>query len=441
MKMGKKLIVCILTGLLLLSLVACGEKPDSGDTGNTGNTKDPGTASVDRPAGDQGDNSTFTPSGTYQEGALFQYGLVTVKLTNNTAGFMDINGQWYIEPIYKNVKSFGPTGVAFVRTQEGWRCIDLEGNFVTDTVYDDVGSFSACGIARIVLDGKNGYFYKGENGYEHIILEECDYIWDFSAEGYAVAGTFNKAYGLLNSNFEWVLEPQEGVFLAIGAISNGLCAIEDTNAGKCGYIDTQGNWAITLPEYNKNKWVGYNFGDNGLAFYDGAFYDTSWNKVFSAKNHVVNDFTDSVWACCGKDPLRYYNAEGKEVLQIDLNDMKGFEITRPAMVADRMFLYTSVYVDDDGNVIGLPEADPGKIDYARDMEKVVINSKFEIVYLLRDKGLYDMSNYYTDGYAWSEMKDHVFAIVDSEGNIVFQTPEDLSVAFIGYDIREYSNIQ
>ncbi len=448
MKLGKKIVSWLLLGAMAVSLASCGSNGSDGtdDTESSANVAgDKQTEIVDN--GEDTDTKPTT-SGTYMKGALFQFGIVPVHLKNGGgAGYMNMNGEWYIDPVYDAVKSFGPDGVAFVfKKGEGWRCIDLNGEYVTDTVYKDVGRFSSNGIASIVIDGsdgeENGYFHKGENGFEHVIIEDCDYLDAFSDEGYAVAGRFNKAYGLLNSDFEWVVEPKEGIFLGQDAITHGLCAIEDKNEKKAGYIDAEGNWVITIPEYNPNKWSRYGFGDNGLAYYDGAFYDTSWNKVVEAKSEMRIDFTESVWARSGKKSFTYYNEAGEQVLQMTSTDLRGFACTEPVMIADRMFCVSPVYIDEDGKIVDIVWADLGRTDCEREeFAKVVINSKLEIVFVLSDKGLYDISNYYADGYAYSEIEDDVFAIIDSEGNTVCTTPKDAVVNSVGADIREFTDIQ
>lgn len=446
MKLGKTIVSWLLVGAMALSIAACGSNGSDGtkDMENSVNSGDKQTESAEN---GEGEDTKPTASGTYMKGALFQFGIVPVNLKDGTAGYMDMNGEWYIDPVYNDANSFGPDGVAFVfKKGEGWRCIDLNGEYVTDTVYKDVGKFSSSGIATIVIDGadgeEKGYFHKGENGFEHVIIEGCDDLQAFSDEGYAVAGRFNKAYGLLNSDFEWVVEPKEGIFLSNTAITHGLCAIEDKNEKKAGYIDAEGSWVITIPEYNPNKWARYGFGDNGLTYYDGAFYDTSWNKVFEAGINVDVDFRDSVWARSGTKSFNYYNESGEKVLHMTNTDLRGFACTEPVMIADRMFCVSPVYLDENGKVTDIVWAEPGRTDCDRDeFEKVVINSKLEIVFVLADKGLYDISNYYADGYAYSEIEDNVFAIIDSEGNTICTTPKDATVTFVGHDIREFSNIQ
>lgn len=446
MKLGKTIVSWLLVGAMALSLAACSSNGSDG-TKDTENSANSGNKQTESAENGEGTDTKPTTSGTYMKGALFQFGIVPVNLKDGTAGYMDMNGEWYIDPVYNDANSFGPDGVAFVfKKGEGWRCIDLNGEYVNDTVYKDVGRFSSSGIAAIVIDGadgeEKGYFHKGENGFEHVIIEGCDHLGEFSDEGYAIAGRFNKAHGLLNSDFEWVVEPKEGIFLGSTAITHGLCAIEDKNEKKAGYIDAEGSWVITIPEYNPNKWSRYGFGDNGLTYYDGAFYDTSWNKVFEAGINVDVDFRDSVWARSGTKSFDYYNESGEKVLHMTNTDLRGFACTEPVMIADRMFCVSPVYLDENGKVTDIVWAEPGRTDCDRDeFEKVVINSKLEIVFVLADKGLYDISNYYADGYAYSEIEDNVFAIIDSEGNTICTTPKDATVTFVGHDIRELSNIQ
>ena len=220
-KTGKLLMAAIAAVLLFTS--ACGESQEETPPKTPENTLSNGAAPSES---EEEGNGTYTE--TYDPEALFKFGMTPVKdKTTGKYGYKNEAGQWVIEPQFVMANDFQVNKTAFVRTgsnKDQYRLIDRDGAFVSDYIfkrYTDDLVFAPNGIAVgkvCQADGTelgHGYFYL-ENGEIQFEKREEEVLSGFSKDGYAVVD--NKA--VIDSNFEYVVEPQEDYYMI--RESNGL---------------------------------------------------------------------------------------------------------------------------------------------------------------------------------------------------------------------------
>ncbi|PKP15271.1 MAG: hypothetical protein CVU07_10675, partial [Bacteroidetes bacterium HGW-Bacteroidetes-23] len=73
---------------------------------------------------------------------------LTYARKNKKMGFIDLNGNWVIEPKYEKVRAFSKS-LAPVLEGKKWGYINTKGEFVVQPMYDDAEVFSADGLAAV----------------------------------------------------------------------------------------------------------------------------------------------------------------------------------------------------------------------------------------------------------------------------------------------------
>lgn len=74
-------------------------------------------------------------------------------------GFLDLQGNWVIEPIFEDAYCFYDECYAGVKLECKWGFIDKSGKTVIEPQWDDAGNFSE-GLTNVKLDGKWGFIDK-----------------------------------------------------------------------------------------------------------------------------------------------------------------------------------------------------------------------------------------------------------------------------------------
>lgn len=179
-------------------------------------------------------------------------------------GFIDLKGNWILNPTFGLISDFNEDGHVLARVGEWgvgkFGLMDLKGNWIIEPDYELLGFFAANGLAEArigdVRTGKYGFINKNS---EWAIKPIYDFAYAFSDEGIASV-SFEGKWGFIDSKGVWVLKPK---FDYIGPIGkNGLAiALEgDYLTGKFGYINKYGEWKIK-PQFEKAEM----FASNGLA--------------------------------------------------------------------------------------------------------------------------------------------------------------------------------
>ena len=112
---------------------------------------------------------------------------------NGYYGYIDINGEWVIEPQYNNAQSFR-NGLAAVCINQKWGFIDKNNTVVAQLKYDEVEPFEE-GFAKVRNDYKWGFIDK--KGKE-ICSIKYDFVSDFQEKMALVC--LNGKWGYINTN-------------------------------------------------------------------------------------------------------------------------------------------------------------------------------------------------------------------------------------------------
>lgn len=159
-------------------------------------------------------------------------------------------------------------------------------------------------------DGKRGYYnsYTGKI----VVLAQYRRAWIFS-EGLAAVQK-NGMIGFINRNGEVVIPfryPYHGNPLSEFVFDNGHCIVADTT-GKCGVINSEGEWVIQ-PKY-----------DNIDAYDEYVIVSSAGvRKQLTYEEKVINSFVvDNIKALTYTEQERYENKDG-EILYLDVEVKTG----------------------------------------------------------------------------------------------------------------------
>ena len=129
--------------------------------------------------------------------------LAWAKTADKKLGYINKKGEWVIEPQFLAAKNFGlVSGLARVKTANGWTYVDKAGKTVTIDDTESWGNFNN-GLAKGKKDGKTGYYNK--NG-EWIVSPEYEGGHNFK-NGFAAVKKDGK-WGFVNTSGDWVIEAQ-----------------------------------------------------------------------------------------------------------------------------------------------------------------------------------------------------------------------------------------
>ncbi|WPC42622.1 WG repeat-containing protein [Clostridium sp. JS66] len=256
-------------------------------------------------------------------------------------GFININGEFVIDPIYKSAEDFND-GLALVKTVDNKKCFINEKNEITLNIeYESISSFTN-GLAAFKKNGKAGYIDKEGN-----VAIEPQYDWindKFNEDGFSVVEV-NKKRGVINKKGEYVLEP---IYDTILNSSQGLFTVYQN--GKCGYVDVQGNLFIDFKIIDGGRFSEglaiaclddkegaidktgefviepvfrqlMDFKEGMSVFRDSkntekfGYIDTRGNIVIKSKYYQANDFSEGLAAVYTNKKIGYIDKKGKLVIK------------------------------------------------------------------------------------------------------------------------------
>jgi hypothetical protein len=134
-------------------------------------------------------NVAITPS--YKTVGYFVNGLAWAKTESGNVGFINLKGNWVIEPKLKAAKDFSADGIARVKL-ESWTFIDKSGTEITPPNADSYGDFSD-GLAYCKSGKKVGFI--DTNG-KWVIEPQFDKVRGFK-NGYAAGFCRVNSIGIL----------------------------------------------------------------------------------------------------------------------------------------------------------------------------------------------------------------------------------------------------
>jgi len=91
-------------------------------------------------------------NGSYEAVRIFNDSTYAAVRVNNKWGFIDKDGNYFIEPSFEEARSFS-CGLAAVKTTGDWGFIDESGSFVIAPTFEDAKDFNAKGSCFVQIDG------------------------------------------------------------------------------------------------------------------------------------------------------------------------------------------------------------------------------------------------------------------------------------------------
>lgn len=285
---------------------------------------------------------------------------------NEKEGIIDSKGVIIIDHKYDFIGHF-EDGLALVINNDSINYIDLDGNLISDTMFFD-GERYSCGIAPVqfVKDGKWGYIdVKGR-----LIIEAVyDYAHEFEdCFGNVDLGEFSfriDKNGSIVDTIEY--EVRRRKFRLIGNSDNK----------SLGMLNSRGDTIMK----SKYKSFGYRQG-NKFWFYDGLSYglaDTTGRILTNKKYDYLSSFSDNGLALVklnGK--YGFIDKNLVQVINFQFEEAQGFKHGLAAVKIDNKW----GFINDKGNIIIEAKFDKVLHQFRS------IKSKFEPMYSVEDDRYY-----------------------------------------------------
>ncbi|WPC42631.1 WG repeat-containing protein [Clostridium sp. JS66] len=265
-----------------------------------------------------------------------------VMQKGNLYGFININGEFIIEPIYKDAEEFCE-GLSLVKTIDDKKCfINPKNEVVLNIEYESISSFTN-GLAAFRQNGKAGYIDMEGN-----VAIEPQYDWinsEFNENGFSVVEV-NHKHGVINKEGKYILQP---IYDSIMNASDGIFSV--TKNGKDGYVDVNGKIVIEFKfacahnfseelaiVHTENRKYGvinktgefvieprFNYlrdFKDGLAVFSEkenseklGYIDTEGNIVIKEKYYEAKDFTEGLAAVETNKGMGYIDKKGKLIIK------------------------------------------------------------------------------------------------------------------------------
>ncbi len=210
---------------------------------------------------------------------------------NGKWGFVDIEGDMVISPIYDGAGDFSE-GLARVGVGAKWGFVDREGNLVAEPVYEEAGDFSE-GLAAVRVGQRWGTINRFGKQVASPLFEQAG---DFH-EGFA-AVLSGERWGYVDTSGKVVIDPS---FLQVDDFSEGLAAVEIEGQGQTawGYVGPTGDLLIK-PSYSaagrfKSGRARVKIcGEDDVELCPWSFIDTSGKPLFDKRFDWAGDFADGM---------------------------------------------------------------------------------------------------------------------------------------------------
>ena len=197
----------------------------------------------------------------------FSDGIANVCTPDELWGYIDVNGEWIIEPQFESARNFS-NGYACILEGDKFGFIDLQGNWIIEPTLDYAWDFIDGGYTIANVDGLYGYLLMDGSWLIEPQYDYAEAFWDGMAvvrvherdgmidmegnwiiepiyeyldsfhDGIALASIDNR-FGFINQENEWVIEP---IYEYADCFSEGLAAV--CINGKYGYINLDGQLVI-----------------------------------------------------------------------------------------------------------------------------------------------------------------------------------------------------
>jgi len=304
----------------------------------------------------------------------FYEGLAAAIWYNYTLlwGYIDINGDWIIEPQFTSVFGFSE-GFAFVaigqHTSREWGVIDMQGNWVIEPRFL-WGSYFEGGIAVISCRERRRHGIIDMNG--NYIAEPDVFTIIQPFNGYEITPAFVNEDGFANTPGVWHLINRQGeivvenVFIGVGNISSfqeGLAFFRDRDLREdngYGAIDINGNIVIQ-PQFTTMGQIypsGPSLSRNGFVNGRAIVRKDDEYAMIDERGNVIVDFTDNRFSgivgervVFGQHSECYIEHIGMDVLHIPQSGVWGVMALNGNIVVERRLEYYRIFLLSDGNLL------------------------------------------------------------------------------------------
>ncbi len=230
-------------------------------------------------------------------------------------GYINVKGEWVIQPQFNTAAKFQSNGLAEVKTADGYGIIDESGKILTSQSFESIsdykhgvaitfsdktyglineeGKILASGyekieiatsqFAEVRLDGKKGYIMLDGKEYLKCNFED---IGSVGANG-LVAAKSDKKWGYVDKTGKWVIDAVFSSASTFGSNGYAVVALD----GKYGLINDKGEYAVE-PQYKKI----FNYNTNGIA---AVKVNRSWEFLNQEGQKVGSIPTESLWCYPG----------------------------------------------------------------------------------------------------------------------------------------------
>ena len=440
---------------MLLGLTACGKSESDSQPAKTNNSEAESGNDKTADAAAEPEETVFADGKLYTDeydpDALFRFGMVPAKSDNGKHGYINMNGDWVIEPQYEDTYPFFHNGLAMVAVRKRvYKLINRDGEFVSDIEICQESlpeDFSSTGVRKVDIKGEDG-IYRAVISWENDQLtvtpweSEETTLGDFTDSGHALVisktgNSFGSDFGIVDSSLNYTMEYQSRfkVDSQIFGPEDHLVVYDTETMERC-VIDMQGNVLYHLEGVRETPY----FSEDCLANVNGiGIIDETGNVILAeeefftptGKNSVPDveaTFRDSDWIAFAfgrnhnygyPERMEYWNKQGEHVMTcIRGRAMKNGLAAVCLEVAAGSAKEGELFLDETGSTC-LSGTEDGKA-------WVVMNDNLEIQYFLEEKGFDKLDTaYYSDGYAVAVVEDRKADteydyIVDSQGNRLFE---------------------
>lgn len=189
-------------------------------------------------------NGSFSIEAKYDSADDFGENGIAIVKEKKLYGIIDKLGKYVLKPKYDGIDAFSE-GRAVAVLGDIFRVIDEKGKELTVKPYTFIGSFKDGRAVATITDsqGNSLYGYLDREGKE-AVPPKFEYAGDYN-DGNAVVKISDNQYALIDLNGR-ILKDYKYAF--VGDIGDGFLAFKQSEDGKYGYMDTNGNIVIQ-PKY------------------------------------------------------------------------------------------------------------------------------------------------------------------------------------------------
>jgi hypothetical protein len=301
------------------------------------------------------------------------------------------------EAINQNLQRYA--GFRVQEYNDKWALFDEMGKQVCDPIFDDLN----IEITAFYINGRS----EGKNitiDYYGMVHPNFDFnVSGFNQRAYSIVKTKEQLYGLIDVNYNWIIEPKyEGLFYDTDIENNQIILFKENN--KWGIMDVNGA-VLLLPECKdiiqiSSTIFGLSLDDKGYRLFDlpsNRWITTEeYYYIYGVEEGVIeinvseDQYADDIWGLL--------NFEGEMVLEPD------------------SYFYIYIYIEPNVFELYGQEDDNSTGIYNTAQKKLLIPPIFDLVY-------YEPNHLVEVNYLIDDDSRYKVAYLDRQGNVIWTEPD------------------